>query len=154
MLTGISRFVPDGPTLYTHRGIPALYFSLARPIQVGLTGNMTGLLQRRNSKQYITTSGQFCSIILKRGTHARTVPDYPGCTSSPCHGAREELGAKILFLLRKRSDNVIRSQPSFLCSNLLRELWPQNRLPGQQSPYPWALQDEIDLALAEAWACW
>jgi hypothetical protein len=58
----------------------------------------------------------------------------------------EELGAKILFVLRKRSNNMTRSQ-SFLCSSLLGELWPQTSLPGQQPPYPWNLQNQINLAL-------
>jgi uncharacterized protein (TIGR02391 family) len=64
----------------------------------------------------------------------------------------EELGAKILFLLRKRSGNTIRPQQPFLFSNLLIELWPQHGMHGQQPPYPRQRQDEIDLALAEAWA--
>jgi hypothetical protein len=63
----------------------------------------------------------------------------------------EELGAKILFLLRKRSDH---SQQPFLFSNLIGELWPQHYpyLPGQQPPNPREQQNEINLALAEAWA--
>lgn len=63
----------------------------------------------------------------------------------------EELGAKILFLLRKRNNP---SQQLFLFSNLIGELWPQNYpyMPGQQQPYPREKQGEIDLALAEAWA--
>jgi uncharacterized protein (TIGR02391 family) len=63
----------------------------------------------------------------------------------------EELGAKILFLLRKRS-NVNVNQGGFLFSNLLNELWSPNRPRGQGPPYPMALQKEIDLALGEAWA--
>lgn len=63
----------------------------------------------------------------------------------------EELGAKLLFLLRKRTD---RSRQPFLFSNLIGELWPQNYpyLAGQQGSYPKELQNEINLALAEAWA--
>jgi uncharacterized protein (TIGR02391 family) len=63
----------------------------------------------------------------------------------------EELGAKILFLLRKRSEH---SQQPFLFSNLIGELWPQHYpyLPGQQPPFPREQQNEINLALAEAWA--
>ena len=64
----------------------------------------------------------------------------------------EELGAKILFLLRKRSNHMIRLQQPFHLSNLLGELWRQNLLPGEQPPYPMNLQSEINLALAEAWA--
>jgi uncharacterized protein (TIGR02391 family) len=60
----------------------------------------------------------------------------------------EELGAKILFLLRKRRQN---EQPFFF-SNLLNELWPYNLLPGQQPPYPPAQKNEINLALSEAWS--
>lgn len=60
----------------------------------------------------------------------------------------EELGAKILFLLRKRSQNA----QSFILSNLLSELWIRTYVPGQQSPYPQELKNEIDLALAEAWS--
>lgn len=59
----------------------------------------------------------------------------------------EELGAKLLFLLQKRSN-----RGPFILSNLLLELWPQNYLPGQQSNYPAARRGEIDLALAEAWS--
>ncbi len=62
----------------------------------------------------------------------------------------EELGAKLLFLLRKRAGNV--PQQHFLFSNLIGELWRQNYLPGQQAPYSGAPQSEINLALAEAWA--
>lgn len=62
----------------------------------------------------------------------------------------EELGAKLLFLLRKRNHH---SRKPFLFSNLIGELWPQNYpyVPGQQQ-YPRERQDEINLALAEAWA--
>ena len=61
----------------------------------------------------------------------------------------EQLGAKILFLLRKRNG---RSQQQFLFSNLIGELWPQNYplVPGQQQPYPREQQGEIGLAVAEA----
>ena len=62
----------------------------------------------------------------------------------------EELGAKILFLLRKRAGNI--PQQSFLFSNLIAELWTRNPLPGQQPPYSGAQRSEINLALAEAWA--
>ena len=49
----------------------------------------------------------------------RTIPDATVLLAME----PEELGAKILFLLRKRS-----KQPheSFLLSNLVGELWPQN----------------------------
>jgi hypothetical protein len=63
----------------------------------------------------------------------------------------EELGAKILFLLRKRSEQ---SREPFLFSNLIGELWPRNYpyMGGQHEPYPQERQDEINLALSEAWA--
>lgn len=60
----------------------------------------------------------------------------------------EELGAKLLFLLRKRRQN----EQSFFLSNLLNELWPYNPLPGQNLPYPLTQKNEIDLALSEAWS--
>jgi uncharacterized protein (TIGR02391 family) len=61
----------------------------------------------------------------------------------------EELGAKLLFLLRKRAKT--RLDQSFLLSNLLMELWPLNPPPFWQSPYQ-GRKNEINLALAEAWA--
>ena len=55
----------------------------------------------------------------------------------------EELGAKMLFLLRKRN-NAVRFHPG----NELNELWN-----GFYQPrYPREHQEEIGLALAEAWA--
>ena len=60
----------------------------------------------------------------------------------------EELGAKLLFLLRKRRQN----QQSFFLSNLLGELWPYNPLPNQNPPYPQVHMNEINLALSEAWS--
>ena len=60
----------------------------------------------------------------------------------------EELGAKLLFLLRKRSFQ----RNMFLPANLNAELWPSVLLPGQQTPYPSNRRDAIDVALAEAWA--
>ncbi len=59
----------------------------------------------------------------------------------------EELGAKLLFLLRKRSAGT-----TFLFENLLHELWTHPPLPGQPPPYPRERQYAIDLALSEAWA--
>jgi uncharacterized protein (TIGR02391 family) len=59
----------------------------------------------------------------------------------------EELGAKLLFLLRKEANRA-----PFILSNFILELWPYNLLPGQASPYPTARKDEINLALAEAWS--
>jgi uncharacterized protein (TIGR02391 family) len=60
----------------------------------------------------------------------------------------EELGAKLLFLLRKRSFQ----QKMFLPANLNAELWQTSFLPGQQTPYPTSRRDDIDTVLAEAWA--
>ncbi len=59
----------------------------------------------------------------------------------------EELGAKLLFLLRKEVN-----QAPFILSNFILELWPYNLMPGQAPPYPTARKGEIDLALTEAWS--
>jgi uncharacterized protein (TIGR02391 family) len=59
----------------------------------------------------------------------------------------EELGAKLLFLLRKQTNRA-----PFIFSNLLLELWPYTPLPGQPLPYPADRKAEIDLAFAEAWS--
>lgn len=61
----------------------------------------------------------------------------------------EELGAKLLFLVRKR---LRFTTETFHPGNLSSELWNQVPLPGQQPPYPRHRQAEIDLALSEAWA--
>lgn len=60
----------------------------------------------------------------------------------------EELGAKLLFLLRKRSFQ----RGMFFPANLNAELWPMQVLPGQQAPYPFNRRDAIEVALAESWA--
>jgi hypothetical protein len=61
----------------------------------------------------------------------------------------EELGAKLLFLLRKRTFQ----RDMFLPSNLTAELWPlAAMLPGQQPPYSAHRRPAIELALSEAWA--
>lgn len=59
----------------------------------------------------------------------------------------EELGAKLLFLLRTEAHRA-----PFILSNFILELWPYNLLPGQSSPYPADRKEEINLALAEAWS--
>ena len=59
----------------------------------------------------------------------------------------EELGAKLLFLLRKETNRA-----PFILSNFILQLWPGNLVPGQEPPYPTARRGEIDLALAEAWS--
>lgn len=64
----------------------------------------------------------------------------------------EELGGKILFLLRKRNESPNRALQDFIFSNLMRELWPQNQLPRYEPPYPPEMRDDIDLAISEAWA--
>lgn len=60
----------------------------------------------------------------------------------------EELGGKLLFLLRKRAFQ----RNMFSPSNLNQEVWPQNLIRGQETPYPSSRREAIDLALAEAWA--
>lgn len=60
----------------------------------------------------------------------------------------EELGAKLLFLLRKRN----LSNSAFNPSNLNGELWTFPPLPNQEPPYPRQRRNEIELALSEAWA--
>jgi len=60
----------------------------------------------------------------------------------------EELGAKLLFLARKRKF----ANDVFLPDNLFLELWPQSTVPNQQAPYPRDRQDDIALAWLEAWA--
>jgi hypothetical protein len=60
----------------------------------------------------------------------------------------EELGAKILFLLRQRSR--LPKTEMFHLGNLCCELWRQ-ALPGQ-ARYPPGKRREIDLAISEAWA--
>ena len=56
----------------------------------------------------------------------------------------EELGAKMLFLLRKRNDAM------FHPGNLQNELW--GSLHSNQPQYPRQFENEISLALSEAWA--
>jgi uncharacterized protein (TIGR02391 family) len=60
----------------------------------------------------------------------------------------EELGAKLLFLLRERNF----SRNMFHPASLNAELWPRTPLPLQQTPYPANRREAIDAALAEAWA--
>lgn len=59
----------------------------------------------------------------------------------------EELGGKLLFLLRRRQQPVNKWSPF----NLANELWHPSR-GGQPEPYPHQLKERIVLALAEAWA--
>jgi uncharacterized protein (TIGR02391 family) len=60
----------------------------------------------------------------------------------------EELGAKLLFVLRKR--NFQRGM--FMPGNLNGEMWPQSHIPGQQTAYPPEKHDSIEVALTEAYA--
>ena len=60
----------------------------------------------------------------------------------------EELGAKLLFLLRRR--NIPNGM--FMPSNLTAEIWPNIPPPGQQHPYSSRQRSEICQALTEAWA--
>jgi hypothetical protein len=60
----------------------------------------------------------------------------------------EELGAKLLFLLRKRKFQ----RSMFAPANLNAELWSQSSMPGQTPAYPLEKREAIELALAEAWA--
>ena len=63
----------------------------------------------------------------------------------------EELGAKILFILRNRKSRRL-DQQSFLLSTLFRELWPENPQPGSVAAYPNESKRDIQLAISEAWA--
>jgi uncharacterized protein (TIGR02391 family) len=60
----------------------------------------------------------------------------------------EVLGAKLLFLVRKR----IIPRNMFIPDQLNAELWPSTTIPGQQTRYPRDRRDAIDVALTEAWA--
>ena len=63
----------------------------------------------------------------------------------------EELGSKILFLIRSR-DLRNHQNEMFQPSSLNAELWQDNLLPNQSPPYPRHRRNEIELALMEAWA--
>jgi uncharacterized protein (TIGR02391 family) len=75
---------------------------------------------------------------------AKEIPDYRMLLEL----TPEELGAKMLFLLRKRKE------PTFHLGNLHNELWQQHSayLPNKPPQYPREHQDAIDLAIDEAWA--
>jgi len=68
----------------------------------------------------------------------------------------EELGAKILFLRRKRLQSPNWTGPGqgqmFMLESLEAELWPHAPMMGQQGGYPAAKRAEVNLALSEAWA--
>lgn len=59
----------------------------------------------------------------------------------------EELGAKILFLLRQRNFQG----GMFFPASLNNELFETIHLPDQQPPYPTHRREEIEIALTEAW---
>src|SRR4051812_41421740 len=56
----------------------------------------------------------------------------------------EEIGAKILFLLR-----TSQTSKTFHLGSIIGELWGSL---SQEGPYPRSHQEEVDLALIEAWA--
>ena len=60
----------------------------------------------------------------------------------------EHVGAKLLFLLRKKEFQ----NDMFHLGNLEGELWPSSIHPGQQTAYPRNKQTAVSLALSEAWA--
>ena len=60
----------------------------------------------------------------------------------------EELGAKLLFLLRKTHFQ----RDMFMPHALNAQLWPQTTLPNQQTAYPREKREAIDIALTEAYA--
>lgn len=68
----------------------------------------------------------------------------------------EELGAKMLFLLRRRDSQAsgplsFGSNGMYILNNLQNEMWPSSNLNGQPV-YPREKQSEIILAMSEAWA--
>lgn len=60
----------------------------------------------------------------------------------------EELGAKLLFLLRRRDFQ----RRMFSPTSLTAEIWPSIPLPGQQPIYPTNRREAVEIALTEAWA--
>jgi uncharacterized protein (TIGR02391 family) len=71
--------------------------------------------------------------------------------------APEELGAKMLFLMRARMGKREYQMSAgrgemFMLSALEAELWPQTLGGPSQTPYPTNKRDEVALALTEAWA--
>ena len=70
----------------------------------------------------------------------RTIPDVQMLLAL----APEELAATVLFLLKKRTE------AKFHTGNLQRELWGHST--SGQPAYPRQRENEINLALAEAWA--
>jgi uncharacterized protein (TIGR02391 family) len=60
----------------------------------------------------------------------------------------EELGAKLLFILRNRQFQ----RNMFMPSSLIQELWPSLGFPGPYPPYPANRREAIEEVLTEAWA--
>jgi uncharacterized protein (TIGR02391 family) len=60
----------------------------------------------------------------------------------------EALGAKLLFLLRKRTFQ----RNLFMPNSLNAELWTSTSIPGRPTPYPRDRGEAIEIALLEAWA--
>src|ERR1700679_2398444 len=60
----------------------------------------------------------------------------------------EELGAKILFVLRNRQHH----RGEFSLTSEIGALWPLSLVPGQQPPYPANRRADIELAMTEAWS--
>jgi uncharacterized protein (TIGR02391 family) len=76
---------------------------------------------------------------------SQVIPDYDVLLGI----GPEELGGKILFLLRK----TILPHAKFSPYNLINDLWrPGFPISGAQPPYPEQKREEITLALSEAWA--
>lgn len=74
----------------------------------------------------------------------QTIPDADALlTMEP-----EVLGAKMLFLLRKRASHT---GEKFHAGNLNQELWHNSNLAGVAHPYSQSRRDQVDLAIAEAW---
>lgn len=63
----------------------------------------------------------------------------------------EEVAGKLIFLLRARKERLSSGRQALFLANLLSELWQWSPLPNYEPPYPPALKDEINLAIAEAW---
>ncbi|WP_193337430.1 TIGR02391 family protein [Devosia beringensis] len=61
----------------------------------------------------------------------------------------EELGAKLLFLVRQRGANGILNMNMFHPQSMISELWTNH---GGALKYPREREDQINMALIEAWA--
>jgi hypothetical protein len=79
---------------------------------------------------------------MRELTH--TIPDV----DAPLTMEPEVLGAKMLFLLRKRASH---SGENFHAGNLNGELRHNSNTPGVAHAYSESRRDQVDLAIAEAW---